>query len=282
METQRNPQVRVVVLKWDRLYGDMIRRQVWDIWPGAVVRVFQRGLDALASIQESTPDLFVAGVKIEDMDGLEHLEPFVETSLPILVVTSHVNSRTFKLLREVRYDGLYDGSTEGLERLPTAFRQVIQHHLYVSPSLLPFLHERKSVTLDELTEREQIVLSVIGDGSDNRQASDRLGIAPRTVGTHREAIMRKLGIHQVGQLMLYALKHGYVVVTIKGIYYPGFQRMLRQIPRDAEAGAMRQQVMAAEASRDKEAPATKRPEMPGRRGDSFGMTGNSVPEKATG
>lgn len=240
---------RAVVLKWDRLYGDMIRRQVWDVWPRAVVRVFQRGLDALAAIQESTPDLFIAGVKIEDMDGLEHLEPFVDSSLPILIVTSRPDSRTFKMLREVRYDGLYDGVSEGLERLPTALRQVIQHHLYVSPSFLPFLQERKSITLDELTEREQVVLSVIGDGSDNRQASERLGIAPRTVGTHRESIMRKLNIHQVGQLMLYALQHGYVLVTARGIFHPGFQRILLGRPADKGASYMRQQVIATEAGR---------------------------------
>ena len=223
----RTIQFKVVVLKWDRLYGDLIRRQIWDVWPNAVVRVFQRGMDALAAIQEKTPDLFITGVKIEDMDGLEHLEHFAETSLPILIVTSRPDSRTFKMLKEVRYDGLYDGVSEGLDNLPVALRQVMQHHLYVSPSLLPFLQERRSITLDDLTEMEQVVLSVIGDGSDNQSASERLGIAPRTVGTHRDALMRKLGLHHKGQLMLHALKHGYVLVTAKGVYYPGFQRRLR-------------------------------------------------------
>jgi DNA-binding CsgD family transcriptional regulator len=92
--------------------------------------------------------------------------------------------------------------------------------------LLSFLQKRKSITLDALTQREQVVLSVIGDGSDNKQASDRLGISRYTVATHRESIMRKLSLHHVGQLMLYALQHGYVHVTAKGVYYPGFQRRL--------------------------------------------------------
>ena len=33
----RTTQFKVVVLKWDRLYGDLIRRQIWDVWPNAVV-----------------------------------------------------------------------------------------------------------------------------------------------------------------------------------------------------------------------------------------------------
>ena len=66
---------RIVVLKGDRLYGDLICRQIKEIWRNADVQVFQRGLDALDAIQASMPDMFITGVKIEDMDGLEHLEP---------------------------------------------------------------------------------------------------------------------------------------------------------------------------------------------------------------
>src|SRR5687768_18208324 len=79
---------RIVILKGDRLYGDLISRQLKELWKNAQVQVFQRGMDALDAIQASMPDLFITGVYVEDMDGLEHLEPFVERDLPILVVTS--------------------------------------------------------------------------------------------------------------------------------------------------------------------------------------------------
>ena len=68
---------RIVVLKGDRLYGDLICRQIKEYWRNAAVQFFQLGFDALEAIQACPPDMFIAGVKIEDMDGLEHLEPFV-------------------------------------------------------------------------------------------------------------------------------------------------------------------------------------------------------------
>ncbi|HEX2854054.1 MAG TPA: response regulator, partial [Opitutaceae bacterium] len=123
---------RIVVLKADRLYGDLICRQIKDLWRSAIVQVFQRGLEALDAIQVSMPDLFITGVKIEDMDGLEHLEPFIERDLPVLVVTSRKDARTFSLLRSVRYDGIYDAYVEGLENLRTAVETVIDRKLYVS------------------------------------------------------------------------------------------------------------------------------------------------------
>lgn len=216
----------IVILKWDRLYGDMIRRQIWDIWPEAAVSVFQIGFEALGAIQRKSPDLFITGTKINDMDGLEHLEPFIEADLPILVVTSRVDAHTFSLLRAIRYDGLYDGLAEGLDNLSSVLRLVIQRRLYVSPSFREHLKPQKNITLDALTATQQVVLSVIGDGSTDEEGSERLGIAPGTVNQHRKAIMRKLGLHHRGELIRYAIQHGYVRVTANNIYYPGFQRRL--------------------------------------------------------
>lgn len=189
---------QIVVLKGDRLYGDLICRQIKELWRNATVQVFQRGLDALDAIQASMPDIFITGVKIEDMDGLEHLEPFIERDLPILIVTSRKDARTFSLLRNIRYDGIYDGYEEGLANLRTALEGVM-------------------------------------DGSDDQQAAERLGLSPYTVNTHRKAIMGKLGLHHKGQLMLYALQQGYVQVTPDGIYYPGFQRRIRESTAESKA-----------------------------------------------
>ena len=226
---------RIVVLKADRLYGDLICRQIKELWRNATMLVFQHGFDALEAIQAQPPDLFVAGVKIDDMDGLEHLEPFIDTTLPILVLTSRKEARTFEMLRTIRYDGIYDGHAEGLENLPAALQQVIQRRLYVSPTMVEHLKRPKNITLDALTEKEQVVLSIIGDGSDDQQAAQRLGISPHTVNTHRKSIMAKLKLHHKGQLVVQALKLGYVWVTPSGISYPGFQRRLQGLVDEAKA-----------------------------------------------
>lgn len=219
--------LRIVVLKWDRLYGDMIRRQITDVWPFADVLVFQKGFDALGSIQDQVPDLFITGAKIEDMDGLEHLEPFIGKRLPILVVTSRPDARTLKMLKEVTYYGIYDAPSEGLENLPTALREVIRHRPYVSPTLMEHLTRPANLMHPALTEKEQVVLSVIGDGCDDREAGERLSMAPNTVMTHRKAIMRKLGLHHKGEIMRYAVIEGYVVMNPRGVFRPGFMRKLR-------------------------------------------------------
>lgn len=220
---------RIVVLKANRLYGDMICRHIKDYWRNATVEVYQKGFDALDAIQASVPDLFIAGVNVDDMDGLEHFEPFIDGNLPILILTSHKDARTFCLLRTIRYDGIYDAREEGLDNLHTAMQEALAHRLYVSPSIMPLLKKPKNITLDALTDKEQIVLSTIGDGSDDQEAAEKLGLSYRTVNTHRKTIMGKLGLHHKGQIMCYALQQGYVHITPLGVFRPGFQRQIRDM-----------------------------------------------------
>lgn len=231
---------RIVVLKADRLYGDLICRQIIEYWRAAQVQVFQRGFDALDAIQSRTPDMFVTGVRIEDMDGLEHLEPFIERELPILIVTTRRDARTLALLREIRYNGLFDVRAEGLTNLHTALQRVNDREIYVSPTFAPHLKKPKNVTVDALTQKEEIVLSVIGDGSDDQHAAARLGISPHTVNTHRKSIMGKLGLHHKGQLMCYAVQNGYVRIAPDGVCRPGFQRRIRLLTA-SKSGAVQPQ-----------------------------------------
>lgn len=227
---------RVVVLKSSQLFGELICNQINSLWRNSDVHVFQRGFAALDSIQATMPDLLVTGVKLDDMDGLEHLEPFIERPLPILIVTSRKDARTLSLLREIRYNGIIDVEADGSSVLSVALNRVLDREIYISRSFEPHVKPPKNITLEALTPKEQMVLSVIGDGSDDQSAAERLKISPHTVNTHRKAIMAKLRVCHKGQLVVYAMRHGYVDVTPKGVTHPGFQRRIRELA-GTKAGA---------------------------------------------
>lgn len=61
-----------------------------------------------------------------------------------------------------------------------------------------------------LTVREGEVLSLLAEGLEPTDVADRLGIATRTVGTHLEHIMGKLGAHSRGQMIALAYQQGLV------------------------------------------------------------------------
>jgi two-component system nitrate/nitrite response regulator NarL len=66
----------------------------------------------------------------------------------------------------------------------------------------------------ELTSREREVLVSIAEGQSNKEIATKLGIGVRTIETHRERIMRRLGIHSVAGLTKYAIANG--LISLEG------------------------------------------------------------------
>jgi DNA-binding NarL/FixJ family response regulator len=60
---------------------------------------------------------------------------------------------------------------------------------------------------DPLTHREREVAQLLVEGLGSRAVASRLGITPKTVDTHRAAIMRKLGMSSMADLVRYAIRH---------------------------------------------------------------------------
>ena len=62
--------------------------------------------------------------------------------------------------------------------------------------------------ISQLTPRECDVLRGIASGQTNKAIAAAYGISPRTVETHRERLMRKLGVSTVAGLTALALETG--------------------------------------------------------------------------
>jgi len=63
-----------------------------------------------------------------------------------------------------------------------------------------------------LTPRENEIVKAIVSGMTNRAISKLLAISTSTIETHRSNIMRKLDLHSVPQLVLYALRNNMVPI----------------------------------------------------------------------
>jgi DNA-binding NarL/FixJ family response regulator len=65
-----------------------------------------------------------------------------------------------------------------------------------------------AVTADEKpTSREREIIQLLAEGFSNKEVGTKLGISVKTVETHRAAIMRKLGLHSIGELVRYAIRN---------------------------------------------------------------------------
>ena len=65
-----------------------------------------------------------------------------------------------------------------------------------------------------LTGREREVLQLLAEGCDTQQIADRLHLSTKTIYSHREQLMNKLGIRSVAGLTRYAIEQGLTSIEL--------------------------------------------------------------------
>lgn len=76
-----------------------------------------------------------------------------------------------------------------------------------SPSAKP------EVALPNLTPREREVVQLLAEGKSSKEVATHLNLSVKTAETHRNNIMRKLCLHSVSELVLYAVRNNIIQVT---------------------------------------------------------------------
>ncbi len=68
----------------------------------------------------------------------------------------------------------------------------------------------RPLTRRTLPVRQREVLQLVAEGRSNKEVASLLGVSIKTVGTHREHLMRALGIHDATGLVRYAIRTGLI------------------------------------------------------------------------
>ena len=88
--------------------------------------------------------------------------------------------------------------------------QILENQVALTAQPADAQAENKETAGNVLSEREQEIVHWVVCGLSNKQIGERLFISPNTVLTHRKNIARKLDIHSVAGLTIYAIVNGIV------------------------------------------------------------------------
>lgn len=177
------------------------------------------GVEALAVVEKSTPDLIVSDVMMPEMDGLEfcrrlratrsgQLIPFIFLSSRSEVddrVEGHQMGADDYLIKPFEPKELVAKIESQLERSRRLHSEIIRLMQHPSPAA----SELASPAPLPLTPAEEKVFWEVIQGFTNKQIGDRLFVSPRTVQTHLSNILSKLQLESRSQLIRYAFEQGY-------------------------------------------------------------------------
>jgi len=173
------------------------------------------GREAVELADQLRPDIVVMDVAMPELNGIEATRR-LSTALPntrVLALSMHKDSVYVREMLKAGAKGyLLKDSVE--HDLLDAVRTLARGGEYISPAVQSALNSpyRMAATtpLDLLTSREREVLQLIAEGKTNKEVAVLLNISVFTVDAHRGRIMEKLNVHNVNELVRFAVRHGLV------------------------------------------------------------------------
>lgn len=182
------------------------------------------GREAVEKASELKPDAVILDIGMPSLNGLEATRQILknDSGARILILTLHdsdsvvrevlnAGARGFLLKSDAARDLV--AAVEALRRDKTYFTSKVAAMVlegYLKGGTVP---SPAHVGRNRLTPREREIVQLLAEGKSTKEVAVALGLSVKTAETHRSNIMRKLQIHSVSDLVLYAVRNNIVHIV---------------------------------------------------------------------
>lgn len=177
------------------------------------------------SSPEDFPDIVLSDIQMLPMDGFQLVEILKEKypDLKIIILSSHYKTSVFGHMIKLGVSAFLPKNSDRKTFLE-AIKSVHNKGVYLSEEDLKMLATFKNNVVkqkslftieDELSDREKDVVQLICQELTNKEIAEKLFISPRTVESHRQRIIEKLGVKNSIGIVIYAIIHDIFTVDIR-------------------------------------------------------------------
>jgi DNA-binding NarL/FixJ family response regulator len=178
------------------------------------------GREAVECASRLKPDILVLDIGMPNLNGLDAARQIlaIMPGARILILTVHDSEQMVREVLATGARGFLLKSDAGRD-LVTAVEAVQNRRTFFTPKVAQmlldgYLRPQESDALDRrvLTPREREVIQLVAEGKTTKEVATALSLSVKTAETHRTNLMRKLDLHSIADLTLYAVRNGIVHV----------------------------------------------------------------------
>jgi len=211
------PPIRVVLADDHSMVREALARILNDSGAVTVTGQASDGLQALQTVETTSPDCVVLDYSMPNLDAPAVIELLQQrhADIKILVLTVHENIHYAIRVLESGAHG-YLIKSAAVEELVEAIRVVHGGGIYISPKVsdevLQHLRrpKRERIGLESLSQREFDLLRILGAGKTLQQCAKQMKVSTSTASTYRARVMEKLNLESTAELIRFALEHNVV------------------------------------------------------------------------
>lgn len=216
-----NKQSRILIVDDHEIVREGVR-VIIEREPGwKVCGVAENGRAAVDLVLKLKPDAIVLDLKMSDLDGIEAMKQ-IKRAVPeteILVLSAHESEELIEQVFEAGAKSFVRKADADRFLVP-ALKSILDHKTFLTEGVSAMLLSRvfnvgtgrtkRSRAMEKLTAREREIVRLLAEGKSNREIALALDISVRTGETHRAAVMRKLGLRSLADVVRYAVRNGIV------------------------------------------------------------------------
>lgn len=220
MSDSTNSKIRVLIVDDHRLLRDGLAALLGQADDIEVVGSVPSGEEAISKFPSLKPDIILMDIMMGGMTGIEATRWIKEqdSQVKVILISSEIKKELVTAGIQCGIDGYLPKDVD-LDTLREAMRTVRNGGRYFNEAITNLVFEdfyqkkkltntQGKVTLpNDLTKREQEVLALVASGKSNQEVADDLFISIKTVDTHKNHILDKLGLKNTAELVKYAIKN---------------------------------------------------------------------------
>lgn len=220
MSGSSKTKTRVLIVDDHRLLRDGLAALLQAADDIEIVGSVPSGEEAISIFPSLKPDVILMDIMMGGMTGIEATRWIKEqdNSVKVVLISSEIRKELVTAGIQCGIDGYLPKDVD-LDVLREAIRTVKDGGRYFNEAITnlvfeDFYQKKKltntngKITLpNDLTKREQEVLALVASGKSNQEVADDLFISTKTVDTHKNHILDKLGLKNTAELVKYAIKN---------------------------------------------------------------------------
>jgi DNA-binding NarL/FixJ family response regulator len=186
------------------------------------------GRDAVEKCRQLKPDLLILDICLPELNGLDAARQILKhnPAQAILVLTAVDSEQVIRDCLEAGVRG-WVFKSDGTADLTTAVAAMQRRKSIFSSRVSDLImdgYKRHRVDPDaakvpKLSPREREVVQLVSEGKASKDIAEILNMSLATAETHRSNILRKLKLHSIAELVLYAVRNEIIHVQYPAVLH---------------------------------------------------------------
>jgi len=181
------------------------------------IEVSENGEGAINKYKKTYFDIILMDINMIGMDGIQTTKEIVSINSSVKIIALSMHDEVYRINRMIEAGALgYLLKNAGSEELLKAIETVISGQQYFSNEVSLKLmgkynqqviekHNVKKGVTKKISKREGEILNLIANEMTNEEIAQKLNLSKRTVDTHRQSMLIKLGLKNTAGLVKYAV-----------------------------------------------------------------------------